>query len=35
MNSIATLKPALSLGLEHLKWVVSGKTKPQRPASPN
>jgi radical SAM superfamily enzyme YgiQ (UPF0313 family) len=33
MNSLATLKPALSLGLEHLKWVVSGRNKPRRAAS--
>src|SRR5690606_24745555 len=25
MNSRATIKPALSLGLEHLKWVVSAR----------
>lgn len=29
MNSTATLKPALSLGLEHLKWVVSGRRAPK------
>lgn len=33
MNSVATLKPALSLGLEHLKWVLSGRNKPRRAAS--
>lgn len=27
MNSLATIKPAMSLGLEHLKWVVSAKRK--------
>ena len=32
MNSLATLKPALSLGFEHLKWVVSARTKPRRAA---
>ena len=33
MNSLATLKPALSLGFEHLKWVVSGRIKPRRAVS--
>lgn len=33
MNSIATVKPALSLGFEHLKWVVSGRIKPRRAVS--
>ncbi len=35
MNSLATLKPALSLGFEHMKWVVSGRNKPRRAASAN
>jgi anaerobic magnesium-protoporphyrin IX monomethyl ester cyclase len=30
MNSRATIKPALSLGLEHLKWVVTTKKLPGR-----
>ncbi len=27
MNSTAAIKPALSLGLEHLKWIVSAKAR--------
>lgn len=30
MNSLATLRPALSLGFEHLKWVVSSKRESPR-----
>jgi len=33
MNSAATFKSALSLGLEHAKWVVSARGGPKRKAS--